>query len=127
MSFQRNNTGEKELRKAAAMALLRIATAFQANEKAEWQQGFPNSPRSSPGEHLKAETWNARDNLVYTPDDPATVAKTLEVYVGYRKAAWYAADWERRQDSERRRGLPDKLQEFMNAGLPQNIFGEYVG
>lgn len=127
MSFQRNSAGEKALRKAAAMALLRIANAFHANEYAEWQQGFPTSPRSKPGEHLKAETWNARDNLVYTPDDPETVARSLEVYVGYRLAAWYAAEWERRTDSERRRGLPDKLQEFMNAGLPQNIFGEYTG
>lgn len=124
MSFSTNSSGYAQLRKQAAIALLRIATVFQANEKAEWQQG---PPRSKPGEHLKMDTGNARDNLVYTPTSPADVVDTLEVYVGYRKNAWYAPEWERRRDDKRRRGLPDKLEEFIKAGLPQGILSSYTG
>ena len=126
MSLEVHPRGEKQLREAAARALLRIAATFMNNEKAEWKQGAPHNERSKPGEHLKAETWGARDSLRYVPDSVAQVATTLTVYVGYGQAEQYAADWERRQDNQRRKGLGDKLQEFIAIGLPQDIMGEYT-
>lgn len=124
MSFNANSAGYAQLRKQAAIALLRIATTFQANEKAEWKMG---PPRSKPGEHLRIDTGNARDNLVYTPTSLAVVVESLEVYVGYRKNAWYAPEWERRKDAERRRGLPDKLEEFVKSGLAAGVMSNYTG
>lgn len=125
MSFTPNQAGYAQLKKQAAMALLRIATIFQANEKAEWQAG---PPRSQPGEHLKMDTGNARDNLYYVPTSPGeVVVNDLEVYVGYRHNAWYAPEWERRQDAQRRRGLPDKLEEFVKSGLTAGIMSSYTG
>lgn len=124
MSFNINKAAEKQLREQAAIALLRIATIFQANEKAEWQKG---PPRSQPGEHLRMDTGNARDNLVHVPTSPKDVAATLEVFVGYRKNAWYAPLWESRRDDKRRRGLPDKLEEFQKSGILGEILGSYTG
>lgn len=121
--FQKNSSGEKALRKQAAIALLRIASIFQANEKAEWVKG---PPRSKPGEHLRIDTGNARDNLVYTPTSVDEVANTLEVAVGYRKNAWYVPPWEYRSDGERRIGLPDKLSAFMKSGILGGIMSEYT-
>lgn len=125
MSFTPNQAGYAQLKKQAAMALLRIATVFQANEKAEWKMG---PPRSLPGEHLRIDTGNARDNLYYVPTSPAeVVSNDLEVYVGYRTNAWYAPEWERRRDAQRRRGLPDKLQQFVSSGLTAGIMSSYTG
>lgn len=121
MGMQRNKKGEAELRKACANALLRIATMFQASEKAEW---IPGPPRSKPGEHLRIDTANARDNLVYTPTSPTEVARYLEVRVGYRINAWYAPVWELKGSGERRIGLLEKLNQF-RASLGPNIMGQY--
>lgn len=122
MSFEINQSEIKQLKKQAAMALLRLATIFQANEKAEWVKG---PPRSQPGEHLRIDTGNARDNLVYTPTTVDEVADSLEIYVGYRRNAWYAPMWEMRADSQRRRGLPDKMEAFIKSGLPSQITASY--
>lgn len=124
MSFQTNSAGYAQLRKQAAIALLRIATTFQANEKAEWKMG---PPRSKPGEHLRMDTMNARDWLVYTPTSPTAVAQDLEVRVGYRTNAWYAALWETRRDSQRRKGLYDKLVQFQQSGITSGIMSSYTG
>lgn len=123
MSMQRNKKGEAELRLQCAHALLRIATMFQASEKAEW---IPGPPRSTPGEHLRIDTGNARDSLVYTPTSPKDVARTLEVRVGYRVNAWYAPAWELKKTAERRTGLLEKLKQFQNS-LGKNIMGQYQG
>lgn len=121
MGMQRNKKGEAELRKACANALLRIATMFQASEKAEW---IPGPPRSKPGEHLRGDTFNARDHLYYTPTTANEVAKTLQVRVGYGLPAWYAAAWELKGSSERRIGLLEKLKNFQQ-NLGPNIMGQY--
>lgn len=125
MSFVPSAGGYEQLKKQAAMALLRIASTFQNNEKAEWKMG---PPRSLPGEHLRIDTGNARDNLYYVPTSPAEVVSNgLEVYVGYRENARYAPEWERRRDAQRRRGLPDKLEEFVSSGLTAGIISSYTG
>lgn len=122
MSMERNKKGEAELRLQCANALLRIATMFQASEKAEW---VPGPPRSVPGEHLRIDTGNARDALVYTPTSPKDVARTLEVRVGYRVNAWYASYWEQQQSSKRRKGLLEKLVQFQNTGITNGLFSSY--
>ena len=122
--MQRNPQGEKQLRIQAAQALLRIAAMFQAAEKTAWPSG---PPRSKPGEHLRMDTLNARDNLVYTPTDVDTVAQTLEVAVGYRTNAWYVGYWENHPDlAKRRKGLFDKLEEFRQSGILDAITSSYT-
>lgn len=124
MSLEVNPTATQELRLKCAKALLRIATMFQASEKAEWIMG---PPRSKPGEHLRMDTGNARDMLVYTPTSPREVARSLEVRVGYRVNAWYVPAWELESVSKRRIGLLEKLQQFQKTGLGNDIMGQYQG
>ncbi len=120
MSVRINNAAMKELRAVAAGALLRFAHTFHANMTATWQKG---PPRSKPGEYLRIDSDNARRNLTVVPDDPKQVARDLTVYVGYRKNAEYAPQWELRQDGQRRKGLSDKLADFVNSGVMSQQMG----
>jgi len=122
MSFEKNNQGIDGVKKEAAMALLRLATVLVNAEKAEWVQG---PPRSKPGEHLRMETGNARDQLVYYPDTVDEVASRGYVNVFYQINAWYAPWWEMKTDGTRRKGLADKFAQLKAAGITKAISGSY--
>jgi hypothetical protein len=103
------------IEKRLEVVLDRIAHTIVASEKAEWKAG---PPRSKPGEHLRAETWNARDSLAVVKPGP------LVRKIGYRRNAWYAPWWELKA-KKRRLGLAAKLAEFKASGALGQIAGEF--
>lgn len=117
-----NQAGYQALLEECAKVVIGVARAFQESEKEEWVQG---PPRSKPGEHLRKDSGNAERNLIVTPTDPRTVAANLEVAVGYKPVAWYAAQWEMEASAKRRRGLSDKLKEFQKSGRLGSVTGSY--
>lgn len=117
--MQENYSGFLEMRRLAAMTLLRIAIVFVTREKNQWKSG---PPRSRDGEHLRGDTWHARDNLVYSPTDPDEIAAKGEVKIGYRKSAWYAAWWEIKG---RRKGLLEMLRKMQVSGAMSKATGSY--
>lgn len=117
---QENLSAFLEIRRLAAIPLLRAAAIIVAQEKAAYRSA---PPHSKDGEHLRGVTWNARDNLVYSPTTPEDVAALGHVKIGYREVAWYAAWWEA---SGRRVGLFKRLQGLQGSGAFAKISGTMV-
>jgi hypothetical protein len=117
MSLNLNANFMEDLRRRAGEYLLAIAEDIVHDELQEWQKG---PPRSLPGEHLRIDTGQARDSLIFTPDDPVE-AGTNGVRIGYRKRAWYAPWWEQQPAHKRRRGLIDKFGEYVAEGRIKGI------
>lgn len=124
MSFQKNNNGEKALRRQAATMLIRLATIMQNLEKSEYQT---KPEPSKPGEHLRFVTGNARDQLVYYPESVEEVMQTMEVRVFYQLNAWYAAWWESPYNPNRRKGLAEKFMQLKESGIVGKLSGNYEG